>query len=408
MNPKPETYPAIYIIFTLLNAIRRGIERRNIWREFRRQRIALKPRLSFWIALCRQAGLLDEYEGRLRILPYARRWLNKSTDEQAFHLIEAWQNAPRNRKVRQFRKKLLWKLKYDQPLTQKDKGSLNGLEALGLVIDGQLTKWGKFFIKGEGKLPAPKAVEPCKIQEEHFLASVPQHADLLWDIEKFLRPRSPGIYPLTKRALRSRSAQDHALHFYDGDLYELIELLERGLRGPMSEQTRAILLKQPSIRIADGIVLEFSSPAELKQLRRQPAFRKYIDEFLSPRCVLVSNEKAGGLFKMLTRRGVYAHWNQDQPIGKQKRTHFPQRQPALQPVGRQVPKLEIIEKYKQLGQALEMMYRVPGNPAERRRITPLLIEERGEHTYVIAYCHAAQRRAQRTFRLDRMEIPGTW
>jgi len=48
------------------------------------------------------------------------------------------------------------------------------------------------------------------------------------------------------------------------------------------------------------------------------------------------------------------------------------------------------------------MYRSPGYPAERRRITPLLIERRGEFTYISAYCQT--RRAQLTFRLDRMEI----
>ena len=67
-------------------------------------------------------------------------------------------------------------------------------------------------------------------------------------------------------------------------------------------------------------------------------------------------------------------------------------------------KLELLEKYKQLQQAIDVLYRVPGYPAEQRRITPLLIEERGEYTYVSAYCQ--NRRAQRTFRLDRIEIPG--
>jgi predicted DNA-binding transcriptional regulator YafY len=66
----------------------------------------------------------------------------------------------------------------------------------------------------------------------------------------------------------------------------------------------------------------------------------------------------------------------------------------------------LIEKYKQLGQALDMLYRAPGYAPEKRRITPLAIEQRGEHTYIIAYCQT--RRGQRTFRLDRMEVPGAW
>jgi hypothetical protein len=50
------------------------------------------------------------------------------------------------------------------------------------------------------------------------------------------------------------------------------------------------------------------------------------------------------------------------------------------------PKLSIIEKYKDLGQALDIPYRTPSHPAEQRRITLLFIERRGEVTFVIAYC----------------------
>ncbi len=146
-----ELYPALHIIFTLLNAIRRSIERKNIWREFRRQKIVLKPRLVFWLALCKQAGLVDEYENQLKVTRHARAWLSKTPEAQTFHLMDAWQNAPLNYKARQFRKKLLWKLKYEKPLVAKDLKAINGLEALGLVSDRQLTTWGEFFIKGEGK-----------------------------------------------------------------------------------------------------------------------------------------------------------------------------------------------------------------------------------------------------------------
>lgn len=396
MHSKPQTYPAVYIIFTLLHAIRRGSERKNIWREFRRQGIALKPRLSFWLALCRQVGLLKP-DGALRVAGFARQWLNKPPDEQALLLIEAWQNAPKNHRSRQFRKKLLWKLKYDKALTPKDLGAINGLDALGLTADGKLTKWGTIFVKDEGNLPSPRADEPCRLHADLFLAPLPRYADLLWDLETYLRPKAPGVYPLTRRAL----------HFHEGDPYRLIELIERGLQAEIPERTRALILDQPSIRIAEGIVLEFSSPAELQHLRRQPVFRKYIDEFLSPQRILVSNEKASGLLQMLKRRGVYTHRQPERVEGRKKRTHFPSAPNTLpKPVGAGVPKLTVIEKYKQLGQALDILYRTPGYPAEQRRITPLLIEQRGEHTYVIAYCQT--RRAQRTFRLDRIEVPGTW
>jgi hypothetical protein len=353
------TYPALYIIFTLLNAFRRGIERKNIWREFHRQQIALTPRLSFWIPLCRAAGLLDEYEDQIRVTRYARQWLNKTPEEQTFRLIEAWQNAPKNYKARQFRKKLLWKLKHDQALTQKDLGALNGLDALGLCKEGKLTQWGKFFIKGEGELPTPKPPEPCVIHENHFVAPVAQHTDLLWEVEKYLCPISPGQYPLTKRAL----------HFHTGDPHDLIALLERGLQKEIPKSTRALILNQPSLRVLEGFVIEFSNPTELKELRRQPNLRQHVEQYLSPRHVFVSSADAKRVLKLLEQRGVHVAFHEELPETPKKRTHFPGKV-LLKPTGRSLPKMEVLGKYMQLQQALDILYRAPGFPAEQRRITP--------------------------------------
>jgi WYL domain len=386
--------PPLYVIFTLLSALRRGVERKNLWREFRRQGIPLQPRLSFWVALCREAGLLDG-DQKLTATRQARQWLNKTSDEQAFHLLDAWQNAPKNMKVRQFRRKIVWKLKYGLSLTSKDRGALHGLQALGMVHGDQLTCWGKFFIKGEGKLPTPLPPQPCYIRDQHFVASPPDHIEILWDLEAYLRPAGPGRYPLTRRALS----------LYSGNPEQLITLLEQGLGESVPGQTKAMILRQPSIRISDGLVLEFSSPAELQELRRQPVLRKYVDDFLSPQRVLVSREKAGLLLQMLKRRGVHTDDQLPATSPGKKRTHFSQKT-ILLPVGRTIPKLDLLQKYLSLQQAVDILYRAPGYPAEQRRITPLSIEQRGEHTYVVAFCQ--NRRAQRLFRLDRMEIPGTY
>lgn len=390
------TMPAIYVIFTLLSAIRRGIPRMNVWREFRRQGIALTPRLAFWIPLCKQAGLLKETDQQLRVTSYATTWLKKTPDEQILSLLEAWQNSPKNKKTKQFRKKLLWKLQHNQTLTAKDRAALNGLDALGLTSNGALTLYGKYFIQNEGKLPTPKPVSPCAIQGNRFIAQLPLHLGLLWRLEHYLRPSAPGVYPLHKRALQ----------FYNGDPQVIIELLKEGLQGSLPEQTKALLLDQPSVCVKEGIVLEFSRPAELAQLRRQPVLRKYIEEFLSPQRVLIAKKNTKILLELLKRRGVYLHLNEELPPQKKaKRTHFPQNS-LLTPLGKAVPKLTLIEKYMQLGQALELLYHAPGCNPEKRRITPLAIEQRGEHTYIVAYCQT--RRGQRSFRLDRMEVPGTW
>lgn len=360
MKCKPQQFPPLYVIFTLLSSIRRGIPRKNIWREFRRQGVALRPRLSFWIPLCKQAGLIRETDQQLRVSSYATAWLNKTQEEQILSLLEAWQSSPKNKKTKQFRKKLLWKLRYNKSLTAKDHTALNGLDALGLTTNGALTSYGRYFIKNEGNLPSPKPIAPCAIHEENFIAPLPSHLSLLWQLELHLRPSMPGVYPLTKRAL----------HFHNGDPQELIQLLEVGMKNTLPDHAISLILKQPSIRIAEGIVLEFSSQAELAQLRRQPVLRKYFEEFLSSQRVLIAPQNAKMVFELLNRRGVYVHRNEDQPpAAKTKRTHFPQN-PLVQPVGKHISKLALIEKYKQLGQALDMLYRAPGCAAEKRRITP--------------------------------------
>jgi len=269
-----------------------------------------------------------------------------------------------------------------------------GLEALDLCNEGRLTALGKLFIKEEGTFPIPRPPEPCHLNQDYFIALLSQHIDLLWEIENHLRPSSPGRYRLAKRSMR----------FLQGDPNDLILLLERGLQDSLPDRIKARLLDQPSLRMAEGIVLEFSHPAVLRNLRRQPNLRQHIEQFLSPRHILISTRNAPALLKILKRRGVHVASYEEEPKTQKQRTHFPQKE-LLQSIGRTFSKLELLEKYKQLQQAIDVYYRMPGYPAEQRRITPLLIEERGEYTYVSAYCQ--NRRAQRTFRLDRIEIPGT-
>lgn len=401
-----ESLPAVYMIFTLLNAFRRGLPRDRIWIEFRRQKIRLHPRLSFWLALCRSAHLITETDpwhiGHLRplVTRFAPQWLQMSPEAQAFHLIEAWENAPKNPRERLFRKKLLWKLTWEKPLTDKDRRVLPGLEALGLWDGDHLSAWGRLLLKDEGSTPTPLEPTPWHIEQDHLIAPVHQQTHLLWELENYLHPHTPGCYPLTQRALRHAAQQ--------GDGKELIALLERGMKQPIPPDLRARILNQPSLQLFQGgIVLEFSHPSELKTLRRDPRLRQHFELYLSPRHVYVPSKEASSLLKMLERRGVYAAPERVEPESKQRpaRPYFRQKNP-LQPLGEPVPILALLEKYMQLQQAVDVLYRVPGYEAELRRITPLLIEPRGEHVYVTAYCQ--NRRAQRTFRLDRIEVPGTY
>ncbi len=69
----------------------------------------------------------------------------------------------------------------------------------------------------------------------------------LWNLEKFLRPCSPGVYPLANCGLHLQ-----------GDPHELIALLESGLQGELPKSVRANILGQPSVQIRQGIIIEFS------------------------------------------------------------------------------------------------------------------------------------------------------
>src|SRR5690606_5682847 len=185
---------------------------------------------------------------QVRVTRQARAWLNKMPEEQALALLDAWQNAPKNHKARQFRRKLLWKLQHEKPLTPKDQKAIGGLEALGVYQNGKLTAWGRYFLQGKGELATPKAAVTCRIHQDQFVASLPQHVDLLWELERHLRPARPAVYPLRRRALRS----------LQGDPQDLIALLERGLQQPLPEEIRARILDQPTLRVMEGIIIEFS------------------------------------------------------------------------------------------------------------------------------------------------------
>jgi predicted DNA-binding transcriptional regulator YafY len=54
-------------------------------------------------------------------------------------------------------------------------------------------------------------------------------------------------------------------------------------------------------------------------------------------------------------------------------------------------------------ESIDVLYQARGRSTpEYRHLTPFLVEQRGPRYYLIAYCHT--RRANRTFRLDRLRL----
>ncbi|HNT25590.1 MAG TPA: WYL domain-containing protein [Anaerolineales bacterium] len=82
--------------------------------------------------------------------------------------------------------------------------------------------------------------------------------------------------------------------------------------------------------------------------------------------------------------------------------------PAWQPENTPPPPpdeslVQSLQEAIDLQESIDILYQASGRHApEYRHITPLLIENRGERSYLLAYCH--QRRSNRTFRLDRLKL----
>lgn len=394
-----ERMNTILLVFSMVSVLRHTAQPARLIRGL----IPQNPlKISFWLALCRQARLINS--GNHPTSTFFQ-WLDWSGEQQIHHLLEAWLTAPRNVKNRQLRARLLRRLQNYQPSRASDQRELRALSALG-IWDGQtLTPWGETIL---GLRPAlmPAALAGWQVQGNILQVHPPLAWKLLWQLEAFVLPTGPFTYNLEK----NRACQP-------GQAEELVEILETGLRAPLPGDLRARLLGQPSLRTSTGLVLEFSDPAQLRQVRRSPTLRGHFERILSPRHILVDSQTAPRLLKLLERRGMYTfsppqthpassdEFGEGAGVGLGARTHFPRRS-LLQPLGPAQPLKGFIQQSIRQQAAFEMLYHAPnGERPEHHRITPLLIEERGGYTYIIAYSHT--RRGQRAYRLDRMEVPGT-
>ena len=400
----------IFIVFSLLSALRHGTPTSQLWRVFQNLDQSLSPKTSFWLALCRQANLINHHEHPAAL---AQDWLTWPVDAQILHLFDAWEKAPLNRKERMLRWRLRLRLAQGRDLRPSDARLLPGLDALGITHQKSLTLLGKAVL-GLAGFPSPAPRLKWWL-DEHIL-HVPHDPDwsLLWQLEAYLTPCASFTYSLDALSLRRASQR--------GEADRLLEILQKGLGSPVPPEIRAHILGQPVMKATSGLVLEFSDPAELRQLRRSEPLRGHFERVLSPRHVLVEEQNAQRLLKLLERRGIHAsstlpvdgEAKQEKRPVPESRTHF-SRAGLLEPLGENIPILEFIRQSMRQQMAFDMLYTVPsarlslvGYDADRpevQRITPLLIEERGGYTYIIAYSHT--RRGQRTYRLDRMEIPGT-
>jgi hypothetical protein len=283
----------------------------------------------------------------------------------------------------------------------------------------------------------------------------------LWQLEQFLTPTAPGIYPLTDAALRLAAQW--------GSMEELRRNLEAGLGKELDPALAKKLLAQPQVHVISGLVLEFTDPNELRRLRGKPSFRRVLERMISPHHVILEPDTANVTLRRLQRAGLLAEIDLDTFFltqGKRTDLSAPHAQltstersfilsmmlfmerldnhlaapPGLAarisqtlplPVrasayrvsvdafARIMPKsdwlpeeeppmapdpglIQLLQNAIKTQSSIDVLYHVPQRPeAEFRHLTPIAVEQRGLRYYLIAYCHS--RRANRTFRLDRLQ-----
>lgn len=457
-------YLPIEVIFNLLcvcrslrststQAIRRGMYRRGLYYGSY-DSIA---NFGFWVGLCQAAFLLDEGLPPRPTL-YAPDWLSMPWVEQFATLVEAWKNMPANPRIQLARAQLITLLLSGEELVTSYQRETGGLEALGLYERGELTFWGSEFLKGTLRLNPNAAVQAWEISDDELHIPYPPNWKTLWDLESYLTPIDPGIYALDEKALR------RAVQHTENDASDLLQILQQGLRESLPQELIRRIESQPILIVLPGLVLEFSSPEELSQLRRNVSIRQEMAAILSPHHVyietwqaervlerlqrfglvsnkdmlssrrdsllnqlrLTNNERAYLLCTLLIQDGLdiptsappglLAKLTEDLPVVLRAAAarnakaileeHMPRstwlHEEEIPPVP-EIYTINRIEEAIQKQQVIDILYQKAAQyHPEYRRVSPLSIEQRNLRFYLIAYCHI--RKANRTFRLDRLQL----
>lgn len=438
---------------TSSQAIRRAMYRRGLYYGTY-DNIA---NLGFWSRLCQAAMLLGE--GRPpRPTLYAPDWLSLPWKEQLSVLVDAWVTMPANSRIRAVRRQILPLLLDGEELRTSYQRETSGLEALGIYERGDLTYWGAEFLNGTLRINNKISPQPWEIVDKELHTPYPPDWNLLWELEGYLMPIDPGIYSLDDKALRK------AVQLAYGNVPDLLRIIQQGLQAPPSPDLVNQLEMQPTLKVLPGLVLEFSSTEELKQLRQNASIRQDLAAVLSPhhvyvdiwqqervlnrlqRCSVITNNDimnarltSHGLQTHLTTNerayllsivlicdeigvplsaptGLFAKLLDDLPLtlrasaARKVNAALKELQPpsAWSPEKDipPVPTVQMVDEVQEViekQQAIDILYQKADKyQPEHRRVTPLNVEQRGLRFYLIAYCHS--RRANRTFRLDRLQL----
>jgi hypothetical protein len=477
----PSDYLPVEVIFNLLSVCRS--QQVTTMRELRLalQRRGLVfgnyrdiPPLPFWLRICQTASLLDEQDPPFPTM-FAEDWLSYPLWEQLTVLLEAWYQAPQTPDLQRLRMRLPRWLLEGIAFGRKGQRELSGLQALKIFASGELTAVGEWIMGGQSASPTCQPPVRWNIETEDqtlYTLVVPYPPDwqLLWQLEAYFEPASPGIFVLDNETLRKAATRAAAC---GREVLPLISLLEQGTGTVLSNDLKKMVDVQPRARLLPGPVLEFGDAQELVRLRQSRSWRRELQNVLSPRHVQIDLWHAPVVLRRLERIGLVSAWDIDRAMstaGRLFEQAESQRQVSLSKAERafclslllmgegllapfaappgffhklisglddrlrasaarkanqaieqfqashpqwtyeeQPPKIpaselvSLIEEAIRLEQTLDIIYQATGRSSpEFRHVTPLLLEQRASRYYLLAYCH--NRRANRTFRLDRLKL----
>lgn len=355
------------------------------------------PNLDVWVRLCQEALLLER---ELVIYPaiLAEEWIIWPLGKKLHHLVRAWQRMPRNRKNRQFRRKVLEKMIETVPLTKTDLKETRLLAALGLIAATGLSQAGQAVLTGNegdwidnpGPTPPEDILEAERCQSvvrirEGICLEFENSSDLLKlrsarrvrrAAQSLLSPRHVLVEPVDLPLVAGRLARLGMISEKERREWEdHVENTDSGTDSlSLTKNDRAILLGLGTIarnypgpyEIPGGVTRQLSMGFDEREKR-----------------AIQSKAQA---------------WIETQ-IPKTSRE---QRAEDEGTVGSDTRVIGIINNAITRQESVKIKYPMKDGGMEERQISPILIEERYGRMYLVGFCH--KRKANRTFRLDRILV----
>ncbi len=217
------------------------------------RRFSTWPRLSFWLRILQEIGLMD----KSICLPtsLAPGWFELPRDQQMKSLLDAWVNSPQTAKIRQTRARLIRNIlasdaesRYMKALNKQG----NGLRALGILEGNKLTPAAEKYFRKEPPTSGLAEAPSWWLDQMSLVVPDPANYRLLWDLETYFQPYRPGRYSLLPADLRLAAQK--------GDRFRLVKVLEQGLGNPLTDELKAHIEGQPTVRLLTGFILEFYDP----------------------------------------------------------------------------------------------------------------------------------------------------